>query len=258
MRRPATTPAACILVVPPFAEEMNKCRRMVTEVSLGLVEHGVATIVPDLYGTGDSGGDFSDGDLSTWQNDLATAASWAADAGAPVSGLLAVRFGCALAAAAASAGLLGAVQRTVFWQPSFEGRRVLSQFLRLRVAAGLMEDRQETIAVLRQRLTGGEIIEVAGYGLSGQLAAEVEALAPPQRLASELGHVSWYEIVRESEAERPMRGSAVIDRSRLAGREIAIRGFHGEPFWASTEIVRNAAMVSETISTFRLWHRDGR
>ena len=54
-------------MVPPFAEEMNKCRPMVTEVALGLAESGIASIVPDLYGTGDSGGDFSEGDWETWQ-----------------------------------------------------------------------------------------------------------------------------------------------------------------------------------------------
>ena len=32
-REPAAGVRGCVLVVPPFAEEMNKCRRMVTEVA---------------------------------------------------------------------------------------------------------------------------------------------------------------------------------------------------------------------------------
>jgi len=51
------TPATCwVLHFPPFAEEMNKCRAMVSAQARELANIGVAVVVPDLYGTGDSAG----------------------------------------------------------------------------------------------------------------------------------------------------------------------------------------------------------
>ncbi len=240
-----------MLVVPPFAEEMNKCRRMVTEVSLGLVGHGVGTLVPDLYGTGDSGGDFSEADWSTWTDDVARTARWGAEAGMPVSGILAVRLGCALAASCVSHGGIGRVDRTVLWQPVFHGGRALAQFLRLRVAASLMEDTRETMTGMRQRLHEGEVLDVAGYGLTNRLAADLDAITVPEHLPESFGYTCWLEVVRQLDDALPPPAATLIDQTRGAGRRVRAQALRGEPFWASTEIVRNREIIEETISHLR-------
>ena len=99
-------------------------------------------MLPDLYGTGDSGGDFADASWDVWQSDIARTARWCAERGWPVQGVLAIRLGCALAVAAMASGGLPPVARSVLWQPIFDGRRFLAQFLRLRIAANLMADRE--------------------------------------------------------------------------------------------------------------------
>lgn len=248
LREPKARTQACVLVVPPFAEEMNKSRRMVTEVALGLAERGVATVLPDLYGTGDSAGDFADGDWTCWQDDIHEVCRWSAERGRPVTEILAVRLGCALAAACVSAGTIGPIGRTVLWQPVFDGPRFLGQFLRLRVAASLMEqDRKETLAELRSRLHAGETLEVAGYRLSGRLASDLDAVLPPDLLPIQLGDVAWMETVREVGASIPAASARLIDQTRAAGGRIETHAIAGEPFWAATEIVRNTAMVEATI-----------
>ena len=89
-RVPVGPVAGTVLVVPPFAEEMNKCRRIVTEVALGLADRGVATLVPDLHGTGDSAGDFAEADWATWCGNLADAVEWSeADPAGTPTGLAA-------------------------------------------------------------------------------------------------------------------------------------------------------------------------
>lgn len=237
-----------MLVVPPFAEEMNKSRRMVTEVALGLAAAGVATVLPDLYGTGDSAGDFSDGDWASWRIDLTRASEWAAARAGSLTGLLAVRLGCALAADAVSRQELPAVPRTVLWQPVFDGPRFLTQFLRLRIAAGLMETgRKETLAELKARLQAGETLEIAGYGLPGRLAADLERLRTPTSVAAGLGELLWLEVVADAEAPLPLPSARLLEASTGAGRTVAWQTFAGEPFWASTEIVLNGALVAATV-----------
>lgn len=248
LRRPAGPLQGCVLVVPPFAEEMNKCRRMVTEVGLGLAERGIGTLVPDLYGTGDSGGDFADGDWTTWRQDLAAAVRWADARGCPVTGILAIRLGAALAVAAQGKGAIPAVGKTVLWQPVLDGGRFLAQFLRLRTAASLMEDRKETLAELRAKLQPGESIEVAGYAISGRLAQDLDELAAPGRLPATLGATAWLEVVRDAEGPLPVSSQNIIEATQRAGGAVQAAGLVGEPFWSSTEIVVNRSVLSDSVA----------
>ena len=69
----------CVIHVPAFAEEMNKCRPMVSRQARGLAESGIAVVVPDLSGTGDSEGEFSSATWLNWKADLAYLVHWSQD-----------------------------------------------------------------------------------------------------------------------------------------------------------------------------------
>lgn len=247
-RAPLGMPRSCVLVVPPFAEEMNKCRRMVTEVGLGLAGQGVATVVPDLYGTGDSAGDFADATWEAWQGDIKRTMEWSAERGCPVSGILAIRLGCALAAAVQSSGDATPLMRSVLWQPVFDGGRYLSQFLRLRLAANMVGGEKESLAELRAKLISGSVLQVAGYGLSGRLASELDAVVTPARLPRSLGDVVWMEIVRDSGSALPEPSMCLVRNTSREDGQVQVQGHVGEPFWMSTEIVVHREIVTETIN----------
>ena len=67
---PAKAKNHSILLVPPFAEEMNCCRRFFAMVRRSLCHKGFTVVQPDLYGTGDSEGEFSEATWSIWLDDL--------------------------------------------------------------------------------------------------------------------------------------------------------------------------------------------
>lgn len=248
LRRPPGDVRGCVLVLPPFAEEMNKCRRMVTEVCAGLAQCGVASLVVDLYGTGDSGGDLSDADWATWQDDVSVAVKWAASKGLPIQRLLALRLGCALAASCAERGDLPGLRTSVFWQPVFNGGRVLSQFLRLRVAASAMEqDRKESLAELRDQLNQGRLVEVAGYSLGRGLATSLERILPAQVLPQALGDLTWVELVREDGVAIGAESRQILDANLARDGGMMLQTFVGPPFWASTEIVSLPDVVASTV-----------
>jgi exosortase A-associated hydrolase 2 len=237
-----------VLVLPPFAEEMNKCRRMVTEVCLGLAQRAIASLVIDLSGTGDSGGDLPDADWATWQDDVSAAVEWAASQGLPIQRLLALRLGCALAVSCAERGDLPQLRTTVFWQPAFNGGRVLSQFLRLRIAASAMEqDRKESLAELRDQLNQGLHVEVAGYSLGRGLATSLERILPAPLLPQALGHVNWVELVRENGAAIGAESRQILDANLARDEGVQLQTFVGPPFWASTEVVSLADVVSAAV-----------
>ena len=247
-RVPEGAARGCVLVAPPFAEEMNKCRRMVTETTVRLAAAGFATVVPDLYGTGDSAGDFSDADCETWRSDLQRCFEWSAGQDLPVSGVLGIRLGCGLLAQLAAYGLLPSVQQSVLWQPVFDGPRFLQQFLRLRLAAGMTDDRKESLAELRKRLQRNETLEVAGYDVSGRLAAGLAEMTPPDCLPAALGRITWLEVVRAPDAELPVPAARLIDKTRAEGMPVDVNSCVGEPFWASTEVVTNRDVVEASVS----------
>lgn len=220
---------------------------MIAEVGRRLEGSGIGMLLVDLFGTGDSEGEFAQADWQRWKSDLAAAMQWAAAEGAPIRGMLAIRLGCILGSEAL-AGIGHTMQRTVMWQPVVSGRRFLEQFLRLRVAASMMGggDSKETVAALRTRLKSGELLEVAGYEISGTLSDQLDAAELRPFLRSHLGEVHWMEAVRSADTALPVPSTTAIDAARATGLAVTPHSVMGEPFWSSTEIVCLEPMVART------------
>lgn len=247
LRRPRDRARGGVLLVAPFGDEMNKSRKMLTDVSAGLVARGFGTLIVDPFGTGDSDGEFADASWDRWLADIETAARWSAAQGMPIDRMLAVRLGCVLGAQAAQRAHLR-LERTVFWQPVSHGARFLDQFLRARVVASTMEhDRKETTVELRDRLARGELIEVAGYDLSGTLAAGVAGADLEPCLEPHLGSIAWTEIVRSAEAPPPEPSRKIVERARARGVDVTLATVLGEPFWSSAEIVIVKPLVERAV-----------
>ena len=248
LRHPRRPGASCALLVAPFGEEMNKSRKMLTDVGIALVRRGIGSVLVDPYGTGDSDGDFSQADWPRWQADLQQAAAWCAEEGLKVDRLLGVRLGCALGAQVARDAIPGIAQ-TVFWQPVLDGSRFMDQFLRLRVAASMMEqDRKESTADLRAKFARGETVDVAGYCVGPQLAAQIDRVHLAEDLGDHLGQVHWIEVVRSAETPPPAPSTKAVDAARAAGLNITLCPIVGEPFWSSVEIVRIPALIERTVA----------
>src|SRR5690242_11050763 len=90
-----------VVFVHPFAEEMNKCRRMAALQSRALAAAGYTVLQMDLLGCGDSSGDFADATWEAWVDDVGLACTWLWQRSAAPLWLWGLRGGCLLAAAAA-------------------------------------------------------------------------------------------------------------------------------------------------------------
>jgi len=245
-RPPGHDSRRCVLLVAPFAEEMNKSRRQMTLVAESLLESGMAVLCVDPIGTGDSEGEFSEATWRAWKVNIATALHWAEYVGTPVSAAIGVRLGCALMAEGLRDANLS-VHRTVFWQPVASGRQFLTQFLRLRVAATMMGGGSETVEELKRTLASGRSVEVAGYELSPTLWQEIERVELVGALGAHLGEAALIELARADGGDLSVPTRRIVESGRSLG--LAIEGVRivGEPFWASTEIVTNVALVTATV-----------
>ena len=147
-----------------------------------LARRGIATLLPDLTGTGDSDGDFHDANYSIWRSDLEACREWIASQGGVLRAVIGVRFGGLLA--------MDLVTRlhdppvTVLWNPLIDGDGLIRQFLRLRIASrlGSTGPERESVETLLDTLAAGASIEVAGYTLSADLVRSIREVKLSQFL----------------------------------------------------------------------------
>lgn len=241
------THAPALLVLPPFAEEMNKTRRMLALLAQRAQAAGISVLIPDLHGTGDSDGEFGDATLGTWSDDLRCCADWlAGQVAAPVS-VLAVRFG------ALQVGLLPthvcAGGQLVLWQPATSGRLLVNQFLRLKLAGQLLagSEAQAGMTSLRQELQREGSLEVAGYTIRRELVESIESLELLTTDVRAFGSVTVFEIAATDEPTVSPAATRAMDAWRRQGTAVAGCTVAGDPFWATTEITTVPRLLDATI-----------
>ncbi len=241
-----------LLFVHPFAEEMNKSRRMVALTARALAASGWTVLQVDLFGCGDSDGEFGEADWRQWLSDVAEAAAWLGDSTGCTPALWGLRTGCLLACQTALA--MPVAPHLLLWQPALSGRQSLHQFLRLKIASQVFaqpsSDRIDT-QQLRAQLAAGEAIEVAGYTLSPGLASGLAAaeLAPPAAPA----RVGWLEVAADASAEPSPAALARIRAWEGSGHRIGARVVAGAAFWQTQEIAECPELIMATLAAVADW-----
>lgn len=244
-----------IVYVPPFAEEMNKCRHMASAAARRMAAQGVDVLIPDLAGCGDSVGEFADASIDDWLQDIDRAAQWLGDrTGAPIA-LWGVRFGALLAAHAAVA-FPGRFQRCLFWQPVTSGEQMLTQFLRLKSASGIVSQQAAgaSLADMRSALAEGGAVEVAGYWLTSSMAASLAQL----RLTdlNPACRTNWIELSSDPARGLSAIASQIVEKWRQSGTQVEADTVPGAPFWNSgnnEDVVDCVGLLEATDDTVRKW-----
>jgi hypothetical protein len=107
---------------------------------------------------------------------------------------------------------------------------------------------RETVGQLRDRLADGAAIEVAGYRLSGQLAAGLESMQLTELLPRGTAWVHWIELA--GDAARPLlpvsqRVVAAWAEQGVATRTSVVACDH---FWSTQEIAHCPAVISTALA----------
>jgi len=232
--------------VHPFCEEMNKARRMAALQSRRLAAQGYAVLQIDLFGCGDSSGDFTEARWGIWKKDLQTAVSWLRSRVRGPLSLWGLRLGATLAADVARDSTTG-IEHLLLWQPVSNGEQFLTQFLRLRLAAEMLADgaAQTGVRELRETLRRGVPLEIAGYDLHPQLAAEIEGLRLAD-LVPAVKRVHWLEVTAHAEPKLSPASQRALEAWRVKGLDVRTAAVGGEPFWSTIEITECEALLAAT------------
>lgn len=238
-----------ILYVHPFAEELNKSRHVAAAQARAFAALGYSVLQIDLFGCGDSSGDFSEARWDIWHNDLHLACAWLAQR---VDGPLTIwglRLGALLALDFASRAPLP-LARLLLWQPETDGRRSIDRFLRLRLATSMLAGgMREAPGHARAALAQGESVEVAGYLLAPELALAIDgasAAALPPSVP-----VYWLDYQAPEYAAAPLPPLALHWREH--GAAVHVASFGDGPFWHSGELLACPQLLAATRTVCRDW-----
>lgn len=234
----------------PFAEEMNKSRRMAALQSRALAAAGYDVLQIDLLGCGDSSGDFSDATWQGWKDDVVLAYNWLrTQSNAPLT-LWGLRAGCLLAADAAVD--LPEEVNFIFWQPVVSGKQHWQQFMRLKIAGELSTGQVKGIGEqLKQQLASGNPVEIAGYMVAPALVGGMECteLLPP---AGKTASLAWFELSQREDASLAPVSQKRIEKWQAAGYSVNVRIVRGPAFWQTTEIEDAPELIAATLAGFEV------
>lgn len=240
-----------ILIVPPFAEELNRCRHMMAAFARTMAAEGTGVLILDLYGTGDSEGRFEGASWDGWKADLETAALWLEAKGRTLGGVLAIRTGALLAL-----DWLSTIQRPVpklaLWAPVTGGNQFITQFLRLRVAEAMARSDgiKETTRDLKALIDQGETVEVGGYGLTRAICDGLEK-AKAANLPPRGSDVRWYELCQNAEDDLAPGPARVVEAWSKDGVTVAPSVIEGAAFWSLQEPEHVPALIEATANAFK-------
>jgi len=242
---PAGACRGAVLYVHPFAEEMNRSRRMAALQARALAARGYGVLQLDLYGCGDSSGDFGDARWAIWKTDIAAGAAWLQRRLERPLTLWGLRLGALLALDYAREAP-EPPQALILWQPVLNGATYLTQFLRLRVAGAMLDEGAKTsTGALRQALQDGETLEIAGYDLAPELAMAIDTLPPADTLAPAC-RVDWFEALGAPEAALPAGAARIQAEWQQRGVDLQLHALACPPFWITPEITESRAWVDAT------------
>src|SRR5688572_27133869 len=231
---------------------MNKSRRMAAVQARAFADAGWAVLQIDLFGCGDSAGDFADATWQRWVDDVVEATKWLQTTTGHTPVLWGLRFGCLLLTQAARD--MGHPFDFVLWQPVTSGKQLVQQFLRLKLTGQILsQSRGERSGTqqLREQLARGEAIEIAGYSLSPELVRDIEAAE--LQLPCGQARVAWLELAGAPDAQLAPASRVRVQSLQHAGHRVEARVIEGAAFWQTQEVTECPQLVEASVSILSEW-----
>lgn len=241
-------PTACV-IVHPFMEERQDAHAVLRALAVALAARGYPTLRFDLYGCGDSEGDWQGASLSRWRADVVAAAELLRREFRPAEvALLGLRFGATLAGLTAEAA---GASRVCLAQPVVRGADYADELLLAHLAAEMVLHRKAgtTREALAARLAAGDTVNLFGYRLTGALDRELRAIDLARAMASGTARALVVEVARSATA----RESAEVKALAAALGQRAVVRRVVEPQSLVAEGKRQVARADEVNREILAW-----
>lgn len=229
---------AGVLFCNPLGQEAVRTHRMFRVLAERLARAGFPVLRFDYFGTGDSAGDDTEGDLITWRDNILMAHQ---ELKRRVSGTainwLGVRLGASLACLASGVDAASQPERLILWEPLTNGKRYLAEMAKNHERALLAS--YSLVPDAYQRSAGRS--EALGFGMSELLVSQLEALQAEALSGLRANSVTLIANARHEGA----RALGPL----LAAKAIACQSLRFEHAfdWASEEALNSALVPHEAL-----------
>ncbi len=238
-----------VLFVQPFGEEINLCRRFFSLVRAQLTQAGMVSVLPDMYGTGDSEGSFDDADWDLWQDDLNKVLQHftvtRTNDQRPIRiSIVAIRAGCLFAAE-----LIQSLNKhpesfklgnLVFIHPEHSGRNTVDRLFRARIMAQrLAGDSSERLQDLWAQIDRGIDVHACGSTLPSRLCRSLSKQSLESLLKTSLGeNRAWFNV------------QGLLNANPIGSEKLSTWDVHNLPsalFWQAYDAEPDAALIDAVV-----------
>ncbi len=238
-----------VVLVHPFMEERQDSHAVLRDLAERLSERGFAAMRFDLYGCGDSEGEWEGGTLERWVGDVTSAARVLRDeARVDDVALVGLRFGATLAALAAGPAR---ASRLAMVQPVVRGETYASELLMANLAAEMVLHRR--VGVTREGLVaqldaGGEV-NLFGYRFTSAQYRALRTVDLARDLGAEGAPALVVDVARTPTAREPRDLQALA--AALGARGTLVRAVEPQSLYAEGKIhVTRADEVCRAVLTW--------
>ncbi|MBK9607646.1 MAG: alpha/beta hydrolase [Betaproteobacteria bacterium] len=232
----------CVVLCNPFGQEVIRSHRLLKVLGDRLSRAGFPVLRFDYFGTGDSDGDDTEGDLETWVEDLLRANDEVTRrSGCGASAWFGLRLGATIVALAA-AKVPVAPRRLVLWDPVVDGTAYLRELQKAHAAALLIDS--PSGLEIGDASTGNEQFacdgpEALGFPLTRTLRRQIGDLSAASWAACQTASVSLIGNTDNPEL------STVAKLLRQAGTTVEMRQIESRIDWASEEAMDTAIVPAD-------------
>lgn len=243
-----------VLYLHPFAEELNTTRRVVARQARALAAAGHPVLQIDLYGCGDSAGDFADASWTRWLDDARHAFDWLGQRTDRTPWLWGCRSGALLTCALLESrpdtpGLL-------WWQPVHSGALQLQQFLRLGLAQQWTRADRSAQPAASQRLAAGECVDIAGYTLNPPLARDLASARLEPTGGHTGGRLIWIDAAQTAPPAPGSKTLALQSQWAAAGWAVTHRTVDAPAFWQTVGLADAPRLQQATLDALSTTETD--
>lgn len=238
-----TEQAECILLCNPFGQEAIRCHRLFRILAERLSRNGFHVLRFDYFGTGDSDGDDTEGDIAAWTDDVLTAGDEILRrSGCSGSSWFGLRLGATLAGLASVKGEK-APRTLVFWDPVIDGAAYLCDLANAHIATyrASYGARWKLEAGLREKASAESKVEAMGFPLPNHLQNQLRELSPSSLHAVKAQRLALF-------VGRSSQNTGELQRHLSArGIDVLTMAIETEIVWASNEAMNSSIVPAEAL-----------
>ena len=239
-----------VILIPPFAEELNRSKRMYVLCARLLASQGVHVVCFDFVGTGDSYGDWGSYCVADWKTNLLDVYQFVREAGFTDISFLAVRFGALLAADTLVSEKL-AIDKCIFWDPIEDGEVFMRQLMRMKMAAAMAEESKKiTTKELQAEIDQQGYLEIGGYHIDHAMVDDVNRLKLSGTIESVISSsaLHWMTLGRVNRANSADNIPTCVPQN--LSEKLTIHTIIDTKFWMQQEVTIAPALLRATSKLF--------